>query len=76
MSVGVALTGVPLVTVRLPGVITPVPSVKMPVKLVVPPAVIDVGFAMKLVIAGAATFTVMVTVIDAVTPAELVTVSV
>jgi hypothetical protein len=75
----VTLTAVPLVAVRKPGVIIPVPPVKTPVKLVDPPAAIDVGFAVKLVIVGAAgtiAFTVTVAVIEAVTPAELVTVRV
>jgi hypothetical protein len=36
-----------------PGVMTPVPPVKTPVRLAVPPAVTDVGLAAKLVIFGA-----------------------
>jgi hypothetical protein len=59
-----------------PGVITPVPLAKTPVKLDVPPAVIVAGLAAKLVIVGAAGFTVTVAVCWVITPAELVTVSV
>ena len=76
MSAGVTLTAVPLVTGRFPGVMTPVPLAKTPVKLAVAPAAIDTGFATKLAIVGAAAFTVTVTVCEALTPAELVTVSV
>jgi hypothetical protein len=76
VSDGVTLTAVPLVARRLPGVITPVPLAKIPVREAVPPAVIDVGLAMKLVIAGAAGFTVITAVWVTVTPAALVTVSV
>ena len=49
---GEALTGVPLVAGRLAGVITPVPLAKTPVRLVEPPAVMLVGFAVKLTILG------------------------
>jgi hypothetical protein len=62
-----------------PGVITPVPLAKTPVRLDVPPAVTAVGVAVKLVIVGAVTttgFTVTVAVWVIVAPAELVTVSV
>jgi hypothetical protein len=38
----------------LPGVITPAPLAKTPVRLVVPPAETAVGFAVKLVMEGAA----------------------
>ena len=63
--VGVTLTGVPLVAAMFPGVMTPVPPANMPVKLADPPAVIDAGFAMKLVIVGAAGTTgFTVTVVD------------
>jgi hypothetical protein len=51
--VGLTLTAVPLVTGRFPGVITPVPPAKTAVRLVLPPAVIVVGLAPKLVIVGA-----------------------
>jgi hypothetical protein len=79
VSDGVTLTAVPLVAGRFPGVITPVPPLKTPVRLAVAPAAIDAGLAAKLVIAGAATttgFTVTVAVCCAVAPAELVTVKV
>ena len=59
--VGLTLTAVPLVTARLPGVITPVPLAKTAVRLELPPAVIAAGFATKLVIVGRGT-TVTVTV--------------
>jgi hypothetical protein len=38
-----------------PGAITPVPFEKTPVRFADPPAVIDVGFAVKLVMAGVET---------------------
>jgi hypothetical protein len=57
-------------------VITPVPLAKTPVRLADPPAVIDAGVAAKLVIVGAAAFTVTVAVCWTVAPAELVTVRV
>jgi len=44
---------VPLVTVKFPGVMTPVPPVKTAIRLAVPPAVTAVGLAAKLVIVGA-----------------------
>ena len=59
--VGLTLTAVPLVTVRLPGVITPVPLEKTAVRLELPPARIVAGLATKLVIVGAG-FTVIVAV--------------
>jgi len=55
VSEGVTLTAAPLVTERLPGVMTPVPPVKTPVKLVVPPGVTEVGLATKLVMTGSET---------------------
>jgi fructose 1,6-bisphosphatase len=73
---GVTATAVPLIAGRFPGVITPVPFAKIPVRFEVPPAVIDVGFAIKLVIVGTIEVTVTVAVCAVVTPAELVTVSV
>jgi hypothetical protein len=76
VSDGVTLTGVPLVAGRFPGVMTPVPLAKIPVREADPPAVIDVGFATKLVIAGAVGLTVTTAVWVTVTPAALVTVSV
>jgi hypothetical protein len=73
--VGPTLTAVPLVTGRLPGVITPVPFAKTPVRFVLPPAAIVAGFAVKLVIVGAET-TVTVTVCVTAVPAGFVTVRV
>ena len=63
--VGPTFTGVPLVTVMLPGVITPVPFEKSAVRLApLPPAVIDEGLARKLVMVGGGyTVTVAVCVI-------------
>jgi hypothetical protein len=49
------MTAFPLVAAMLPGVITPVPLLKTPVKLDDAPAVIEAGLATKLVIDGAAT---------------------
>jgi hypothetical protein len=73
--VGLTLTPTPLVTARFPGVITPVPLAKTAVSVELPPAVIVVGFAPKLVIEGAGvTVTVAACVIA--TPAEEVTVRV
>ena len=50
---GLTLAGVPFVTARLPGVITPVPLAKTAVRLELAPAVMAAGFATKLVIVGA-----------------------
>jgi hypothetical protein len=55
VAVGLTLTGVPLVTARSPGVITPVPLANTAVRLELPPAVIVAGLAAKLVIVGAGT---------------------
>jgi hypothetical protein len=52
VEVGFTLTDLLLVTARLPGVMTPVPPVKTPVRLEVEPAAIDVGFAVKLEMEG------------------------
>jgi hypothetical protein len=52
--VGETLTAVPLEAVRFPGVMTPVPLAKIPVRLADPPAVIFAGLAAKLVMAGSA----------------------
>ena len=60
---------------RFPGVITPVPFAKTPVKVALWPAVIVVGLATKLLIVGAG-FTVMVTVAVTAVPLAGVTVSV
>ena len=65
----------PLVTVMLPGVTTPVPPVKTAVRLELPPAVMVAGLAVKLVIVGGGT-TVTVTVWVTAVFAALVTVSV
>ena len=72
---GLTLAGVPLVTARLPGVITPVPLAKTAVRLELAPAVMVAGFATKLVIVGAGT-TVTVTVWVTAVPLEFVTVMV
>jgi hypothetical protein len=79
VSDGLTLIAVPLVTARFPGVMMPVPLAKTPVKLADPPAVIDVGFAVKLVIAGAAGITggtVTTAVWVTITPDAFVTVRV
>jgi len=76
VAVGLTLTCVPLVTVRLPGVITPVPPAKTPVRFVLAPYAIDGELATKLVIVAAA-FTVTMTVcVAGVPPAGGVTVRV
>ena len=75
VAVGLTLTAVPLVAGILPGVITPVPPAKTPVRLVLAPAVIVAGLAAKLVIVGAGT-TVTVTVCVTAAPLDGVTVSV
>jgi len=49
---GETFTGVPLVTVRFPGVITPVPFSKTAVRVADSPTVIVVGFASKLAMEG------------------------
>jgi len=72
---GLTLTGVPLVTARLPGVITPVPLANTAVRPELPPARIDVGLATKLVMVGAG-FTVIVAVAVTAAPLEGVTVRV
>ena len=65
VEVGVTGTALPLVTELLtdlvPAVMAPVPPENTAVKLLVPPEEMDVGLALKLVMAGAAT-TVTVTV--------------
>ena len=52
VAVGLTVTPTPLVAVRLPGVITPVPFAKTPVKVALDPSVIKLSFAVKLVIEG------------------------
>ena len=73
--VGLTLTAVPLVTARLPGVITPVPLAKTAVRLELPPAVVVAGLATKLVIVGAG-LTVIVVVCVTAAPLDGVTVRV
>jgi hypothetical protein len=73
--VGLTLTAVPLVTARLPGVITPEPPEKTAVRLVLDPDVIVTGVAVKLVIVGAGS-TVTVTVCVIAVPTGGVTVRV
>jgi hypothetical protein len=57
VSDGVTLTAVPLVAEMFPGVITPVPLVKTPVRPADAPAVTAVGLAVKLVMVGCGTGT-------------------
>src|ERR1700679_2189441 len=52
VAVGLTFTATPLVAARLPGVITPVPFAKTPVRAALDPAAMEVGFAVKLVIEG------------------------
>jgi hypothetical protein len=75
VAAGLTLTGVPLVTGRLPGLITPVPPEKTAVRLELPPAGIVSGLATKLVIVGGG-YTVTVTDWVTAVPLEGVTVSV
>jgi hypothetical protein len=56
VCVGVTLTAVPLATERFPGIITPVPPLKTPVRFTNPPAVIVAGLAAKLAITGMVRF--------------------
>ena len=74
--VGLTFTGVPLVTARLPGVITPVPFANTAVRLALPPAVIVAGLGTKLVIVGAGTTVTVAVCVTAVPTAEGVTVRV
>jgi hypothetical protein len=74
VCVGVTLTAFPLVTERLPGIITPVPPLNTPVRFTEFPAVTVRGLATKLVITGAAGFTVTVVVWETASPVEFVTV--
>jgi hypothetical protein len=62
VEVGLTLTEALLVMARFPGVITPVPPVKTAVRLLLAPAVIDAGVAVKLEMEGDITFGVTVTV--------------
>ena len=68
------MTAVALVAAMFPGVMTPVPLAKTPVRSADPPAVTVAGFAVKLVIVGARGVTVTVTPWVAVSPIALVTV--
>ena len=72
---GLTVTPTPLVAVRLPGVMTPVPFAKTPVRVALDPFVMEAGLASKLVIVGAG-FTVMVAVAVTAVPLEPVTVRV
>ena len=72
---GLTLTPTPLVAERLPGVMTPVPLAKTPVRIALDPAAMVPGFAPKLVIVGAG-LTVMVAVAVTAVPLVGVTVSV
>lgn len=47
--VGFTVTATPLVAARLPGVMTPVPFWNTPVSVALVPSVMEVGFAVKLV---------------------------
>lgn len=71
--VGLTLTGVPLVTERLPGVIIPVPPAKTAVNWELDPELIVAGLAAKLVIVGTG---LTVTVAGAVTAVPVVGVTV
>jgi hypothetical protein len=48
--VGLTVTATPLLAGRLPGVMTPVPFAKTPVRAAGDPSVMEVRFAVKLVI--------------------------
>jgi len=61
VAVGLTLTAAPLVTTRLPGVITPAPPVKVASRLELLPDVIVAGVALKILITGVG-LTVTVTV--------------
>jgi hypothetical protein len=52
VAAGFTLTAVPLLAAMFPGVITPVPPLKTPVRLAVDPASMVVGLPLKLVIVG------------------------
>jgi hypothetical protein len=52
VAVGLTFTATPLVAGRFPGVMTPVPFAKTPVKAAVDPSIIEARFAVKLVIEG------------------------
>ena len=75
VAVGLAGTFTPLVAGRFPGVMTPVPFAKTPVRVVLDPVAMVAGLALKLVIVGAG-FTAMAAVAVTAVPLEGVTVSV
>ena len=75
VAVGLTVTPGPLVAARLPGVMTPVPLAKTPVRVALDPGVMVVGLAVKLVIVGAE-FTVRVAAAVTAVPLAGVTVSV
>ena len=52
VAVGLTVTATPLVAGRFPGVITPVPVAKTPVRAAVDPSVMELRFAVKLIIEG------------------------
>jgi hypothetical protein len=76
VAAGLTLTAVPLVTGRLPGVITPVPLTKSANRLELEPAPICAGVATKLVIAGAVALYVTVVIMVTAVPMGFVTVRV
>lgn len=76
MVAGLTLTGVPLVTGKLPGVIMPVPLTKSANRLELPPAAIVAGVGTKVVIAGAVGLKVTVVIWLIADPTGLVTVRV
>ena len=49
VAVGLTVIGIPLVTARFPGVMTPLPFTKTPVNVALVPAVTVAGLAVKLV---------------------------
>jgi hypothetical protein len=76
LVVGLTWIAVPLVTVMLPGVTTPVPPEKTAVRLEFPPTVMILGLAVKLVIVGVPGVTVTTAVEVTVGPPEPLTVRV
>jgi hypothetical protein len=75
VAVGLTVSSAPLVAGRLPGVMTPLPFAKTPVRVALDPVVIVDGLAVKLVIVGAE-FTVIMAVAVTAVPLVGVTVSV
>src|SRR5580692_1855883 len=73
--VGLTVTATPLIAAILPGVITPVPLAKTPVRVALCPVVMVVGRAVRLALMCAG-FTVTMAVAVMVVPMEEVTVSV